>query len=215
MNNTLFTVVSRGLLSCGLSFVIGCGGNDAAQNPKPIQETQAQPQPAPLIKVEPVEKLQEPKTVDLFQAASLGNVNDVKFYLRSDPEALHRPNEVGMYPVHLAARRGQGKVLQILLQAGADVDAPQIRVQASPLQYAATGGYVEAVRVLLDAKANVNATDSVGRTPLMWAATKGRVSVVKMLLERGVDANQETPTGWTALMYAEQGKHAEVVELLS
>jgi ankyrin repeat protein len=215
MKNAIFAAVRRGLLLCGLSLAIGCGGKHAADNPKPVQETPALAQPAPAVHAEPAEELTEPKTVDLIQAASLGNVNDVKFYLRRNPEALHRPNNLGMYPIHLAARKGHGKALQILLQAGADVNAPNTKVKATPLQYAASEGHVEAAVVLLDAKANVNATDSAGRTPLMWAADKGQTLIVTLLLERGADANQETSGGWTALKYAEQGKHPAVVELLS
>jgi ankyrin repeat protein len=214
MNNALFALASRGLLICGLSFVIGCGRKDAAQNQNPIQQQQAQPQPPALVNAEPLENLTAPKTVNLIQAASTGNVNDVKFHLRSDPKTLNQSNEGGMYPIHMAALKGHSQVLQILLQAGANVNTPNTKVQSTPLIYAATAGHVEAARILLDAKANVNATDSGGRPPLMWAATNGQVSVVKLLLERGADANLKTPSGWTALKYAKFRKRPEIVELL-
>ena len=193
---------------CGLSFMVGCGGKKVAQNPAPAP---AAPQP---VTAEPLEELAKPKTTNLMDAAAKGNVNDVKFYLRSDPAALKRPNENGMYPIHRAADNGRLEVVQLLLKAGADVNTPHATVQATPLQYAASGGHVEVVRTLLDAKANVNATDSTGRTPLMWAATNGQAAVVELLLARGADANQKTSAGWTALKYAEQKQHPEVAELL-
>ncbi|MBS0204831.1 MAG: ankyrin repeat domain-containing protein [Planctomycetes bacterium] len=219
MTDARCTLLNRGLMICGLLLALGCGRHDAVQNPHRIEESQAPPQSVPTVaaspvKSDPVEELEQPKTTSLMQAASEGNLNDVKFHLRRDPEALHRSNDFGMTPLHLAADKGQDRVVEILLQAGADVNVPNANVQATPLQYAATGGFVQAVRVLLDANANVNATDSVGRTPLMWAASKGQESVVKLLLERGADANQTTPAGWTALKYAEQGMHSQVAALL-
>lgn len=214
MIDPIFQRTSRRLFCCGLCIVMGCGAENAVPNPQPIRDTQAQPQPAAPVKVEPVEELTEPKTADLFQAASRGNVNDVKFYVRKDPEALNRANENGMYPIHLAAMNGHDKVLQVLLKAGADVNTPHSRVQATPLQYAATGGHIEAARALLDAKANVNAKDSEGRTPLAWAATSARTAMAKLLLERGADASLAAENGMTPIHQAANVGDTKLLEAL-
>ena len=52
-------------------------------------------------------------------------------------------------------------------------------------------GDVNAVRVMLDHGADVNAFDPLGRTPLMYAAGSDLlpVDVVKLLIERGADVN--------------------------
>ena len=199
------------LATLGPLLVLGCGLKKPSENPGPAASAPAQPLASP---TRPVDELKEPKTKDLFQASSLGNVNDVKVFLRRDPEAIRRPNGIGLFPIHLAADQGRSEVIPVLLAAGADVNTPHPMVQATPLQYAATGGHLDAVRTLLDAGARVDAVDSVGRTPLMWAAWKGKEDVVQELLKRGANAKATTETGWTALRYAEQGGHTQIVELL-
>ena len=53
---------------------------------------------------------------------------------------------------------------------------------------AARAGNVDAVRMLLDRGADVNARESYkGQTALMWAAAERHPAVVKLLLERGAD----------------------------
>ena len=42
-------------------------------------------------------------------------------------------------------------------------------------------GHAEVVRLLLEAKAEVDSKDSFGKTPLSWAAHNGHVEVVKLL----------------------------------
>jgi uncharacterized protein len=74
-----------------------------------------------------------------------------------------------------------------LLKAGADPNelAPK---GETPLMFAARNGNVDAIKVLLDAKANVNAKEKVrGTTALMWAAEQGHPAAVRMLAENGAD----------------------------
>ncbi len=205
MKHTLLVLTTLGPL------LLGCGPEKPAGTPTSAPSAPAQPRGSP---TRPADELKEPKTKDLLQAASLGSVNDVKVFLRRDPEAIRRPNAIGLYPIHLAADQGRSEVIPILLAAGADVNTPHPEVRATPLQYAAAGGHLDAVRTLLDAGAKIDAVDSVGRTPLMWAASKGNEEVVQELLKRGADAKSTTNTGWTAQRYAEQGGHTRVVELL-
>jgi ankyrin repeat protein len=49
-------------------------------------------------------------------------------------------------------------------------------------------GAVEAMRVLIDRGANLNAKDTErGTTPMMWAADQGHAEAVRLLIERGAD----------------------------
>jgi ankyrin repeat protein len=78
-------------------------------------------------------------------------------------------------------------MLSALLKAGADANEklPQGR---SPLMIASRTGNVEAIRVLLEAGADVNAKETLrGTTPLMWAADEGHAPAIQVLIENGAD----------------------------
>ena len=57
--------------------------------------------------------------------------------------------------------------------------------EMTPLHYAAHHGHVDAVRVLEELGAFLEACDGDGAKPLHWAANQGRVEVVKTLIELG------------------------------
>jgi N-acyl-D-amino-acid deacylase len=86
----------------------------------------------------------------------------------------------------------------------------------------ATLGDVNAVRLMLDHGADVNAFDPLGRTPLMYAAASDLLDldVVKLLIERGADVNAKDghkrggDSGLTALDIAKLHGDTPIVEWL-
>ena len=97
---------------------------------------------------------------------------------------------IGRYtPLHVAAQAGAGEVVELLLGAGADPDAPiTVGGAARPLHLAAAAGSERGVRALAAAGADVNAAEeSWAQTPLIFAASKGRTEVVAALLGAGAD----------------------------
>jgi ankyrin repeat protein len=73
---------------------------------------------------------------------------------------------------------------------------------------------IAAVRILLDAGADVNAKDNVGLTTLHWAAMSGHVECGKMLLDVGADIAVWGPIRNTALHFAAMVGHADIVRML-
>jgi ankyrin repeat protein len=78
--------------------------------------------------------------------------------------------------------------------------------------------YANAVRLLLEHGANVNAgvtaAESLGHTSLAFACRMGHIDTVNLLLERGADPNLESTGSMTALLEAIRSKRPFVVELL-
>lgn len=97
---------------------------------------------------------------------------------------------IGAYqPLHMAAEVGNGRIVSLLLEAGADPGIRTVDVGgATPLHFAAAAGDVSAVQALLDAGAEVDARERAwGQTPLMFAASRGRTAAVGALLAAGAD----------------------------
>jgi ankyrin repeat protein len=93
----------------------------------------------------------------------------------------------GYTPLHLAAQLGHATVIAPLMAAGAPVGAVTA-TGTTPLMQAAHSGNQDAVRILIENGADLNAKETAnGQTALMFAAASDRVDVVKMLIARGAD----------------------------
>jgi ankyrin repeat protein len=75
-------------------------------------------------------------------------------------------------------------------------------------------GSLYKVKYLLNAGADVEVKDTVGRTALMWASMHGRKEVVQVLLAVGADVEVKDNDGLTALMYASRNGCKDVVQVL-
>lgn len=93
----------------------------------------------------------------------------------------------GSIPLHLAAAGGKARVVDLLLQNGADCNAPNGRNQR-PLHLAAmcsSGTMGDTIRFLIEAGADVMARDNTGRTPLHAAASEGTEEAISVLIAAG------------------------------
>jgi ankyrin repeat protein len=81
---------------------------------------------------------------------------------------------------------------------------------------AARTGSAEAVTLLLDAGADVNAQESWrGQTALMWAAAEGHAPLIDLLVARGANVGVASKGGFTALLFAaREGRISSVLALL-
>nr|AHY88471.1 div [Terebratalia transversa] len=84
---------------------------------------------------------------------------------------------------------------------------------ADKLRVAASRGYVEEVRELLNQGATCD-PDKEGRTPLHYAALNGYCQVVKMLIGDNCDIDAQDVLGFTALHRAASQGHCDVVRTL-
>eukprot|EP01024_Parvocaulis_polyphysoides_P002348 TRINITY_DN107356_c0_g1_i1.p2 TRINITY_DN107356_c0_g1~~TRINITY_DN107356_c0_g1_i1.p2 ORF type:complete len:179 (+),score=18.58 TRINITY_DN107356_c0_g1_i1:63-599(+) len=85
----------------------------------------------------------------------------------------------------------------------------------TPLHYAARAGQIEAVRLLLQYGAEVNARLVTSQaTSLHRAAVAGQLEIVKMLVENRADGMMQDADGETALHKAIRENHEEVVNFL-
>jgi ankyrin repeat protein len=116
--------------------------------------------------------------------------------------------------LHQAAAAGAVRSVQLLLEAGADVNAAPPKAGSSPLMFACSMERLEVVKVLLDRGAAVNLADSNGDTAIAVAAALNRPDIVRLLLAAGADKNIRNRSGKSAVDYAAANGDFELLSLL-
>ncbi|XP_072256491.1 ankyrin repeat and BTB/POZ domain-containing protein 3 isoform X2 [Pyxicephalus adspersus] len=120
------------------------------------------------------------------------------------PEGINSMSEQGMTPLMYACVRGDEAMVQMLLDAGAELNVevpstahkfPSVHPETrhwTALTFAVLQGHIPVVQLLLDAGANVEGSlesgeENYSETPLQLAAAAGNFELVSLLLERGAD----------------------------
>jgi ankyrin repeat protein len=125
----------------------------------------------------------------LHWAAERDDVELADLLIRAGARVVARTRE-GVTPLQLAATNGSAAMIDRLLKAGADPNAPLTPAGDTALMMAARTGKTDAIRVLLEANASVNAKETWGGTsPLMWAVSEGHIDAARRLIEAGADTN--------------------------
>uniref|UniRef100_A0A8C2D804 Ankyrin repeat domain 52a n=1 Tax=Cyprinus carpio TaxID=7962 RepID=A0A8C2D804_CYPCA len=115
-------------------------------------------------------------------------------------------------PLHAAAWLGDVHIMELLISAGANVNAKD-HVWLTPLHRAAASRN-EMVKLLLNKGANLSASDKKDRQPIHWAAYLGHLEVVKLLVSQGSDKICKDKRGYTPLHAAAASGHVDVVKYL-
>ena len=86
----------------------------------------------------------------------------------------------------------------------------------TPLMFAAYAGAGDAVAALIEAGADIDAADHVGRSALNFAVDRGHVGCAGELLTAGADPNRRGPNfGGSIVHQAVDSRNAEMVRLLA
>lgn len=170
----------------------------------------------------------KPGETPLTEAVRYGEPDLVKFLISKGADVNVRYRKNRYTPLHLAACYGWKPVAELLIAAGAQVDAgdaigtddrwaeergwgrpgssraPKEPGQ-TPVQVAMRAGYWKIVRLLAEHGARIT---------IHQAACLGQLEKVKQLLAEGAEVDALDPQGWTALRWAAQEGHVDVVQLL-
>jgi ankyrin repeat protein len=162
--------------------------------------------------------------LDIFEAAALGDVAELRRLLAESPALAHaRREHCDATPLHAA--RSNVAAARLLIEFGADVNAIDGEKQRlMPLHGRAEHGDVQVVDLLLAHGADVHAASGMG-TPLHCAVggfqhepPERWQEVAERLLESGANVNAGSPaTGdpnWTPLHHAAWRNHMAAVAWL-
>ena len=104
--------------------------------------------------------------------------------------------------------------MSALLEAGADPNQPRRPDGMAPLHLASNSGELEAVSLLLDHKAEVDARDNDGETALIRAVEQKVPAIVRKLMSAGADVYAASARGKTALHFAAEYGYLELAKWL-
>src|SRR5262249_29631513 len=162
----------------------------------------------------------------------VANVSLVRMLLDAGANA-NRANDDGETPVMRAARTGDVKVAEVLIQHGADVNVREQFREQTALMWAAAESHPDMLALLISKGAAVNARAKAndwpnqmtseprvqyrptgGLTPLLYAARSGCQPCAEALLKAGADIDLPNPDGMTPLMMAIDNSHYELAPYL-
>ena len=151
----------------------------------------------------------------LHLASHSGALEVVKMLVRAGA-GVNVTDDNGRTCLILAASNGQTETVRYIVGLPeVDVDK-RARCWAcdTALHCAAKEGHPEAVRVLIDAGADIETKNRYGHSPLDLASRSGALEVVKMLVEVGSGVNVTDDKGHTCLFHAGCNEHTETVQYI-
>jgi ankyrin repeat protein len=158
---------------------------------------------------------------NLFAAAESGDVEAARAAIAAGAKVDAR-NDRTWTPLMVAAKNRRAEVAQLLMDAGADVNAQSLsKLGNTVLAFAAAGGDPEIVRMALDhgAAANARSGPNQSCSALFYAVTRGNLAAVEVLVSRGANANDVCRAVFdgddaTMLMLAADHDHAAIIGFL-
>ena len=150
----------------------------------------------------------------LMTAARTGDAATIRALLVRGADPNARDGFRGQTALMWAAARNNAAAVHALAELGADIHAQTVTAERAPggnrlfyappptgfsaLTFAARGGHLDALRVLLETGADVNATLSDGQSALVVAVANANWQLADYMLDRGADPNL-AGAGWNAL----------------
>jgi len=143
---------------------------------------------------------------ELFEAIRAGDSSRVAELVAADPSLS----------IFAAAIQGDCAQLETMLAANRSLISAVSTDGWTPLHLAAFFGKLDAVRLLLNkgAKVDARSTNPMHNLPLHAAAAGRHVDVIKVLLDHGASANARQHGGWTPLHAAAQNGDLETARAL-
>lgn len=116
-----------------------------------------------------------------------GDVLAIKLLILQKNTTFTTPNSRGYTPLHFACIEGYTKIVELLLNAGCDLNK-QNDLGKTALHYSASNGYKEIVDLLIkNGKCHLNLLDKKGKTALFYSQINRKIDVTNILLYNGAE----------------------------
>ena len=181
-------------------------------------------------------------TINLYRAVHADDIDQIErnIYWGAD---VNQAGPDGDYPIHVAAKRGNRAIVEMLLKKNARIDTLN-HEQMTPLYSALMHGRIQTaellikqhaafepnellhevarsgitykgvIHFLLNNGADIDNRDSAGNTPLNIAIMGNHRVLVRQLVTRGADVNSKNSAGDTPLQLANKTANRTIIKLL-
>lgn len=119
----------------------------------------------------------------------------------------------GKEPIAMAVARGNQKMVEILLAAGAKTDVVN-KHGSNLLHQAAENRFIGICKLLIEAGVAVDSRDPQGNTAFHYSEGAGTSDLFSTLIEYGADINARSHTGMTPVLVAARRCHVRIFEKL-
>jgi uncharacterized protein len=121
----------------------------------------------------------------------------------------------GIPAMSIAVRSQMPEIVELLVKAGADINALSGDRGYSPLMDAVQKGDIAMATLLMDNGANADLRSKDGQTALIIAVGRGDIATVSLLLSRGASPDIADNLGMSASAYARLFKNGEMTDLFN
>lgn len=155
---------------------------------------------------------------NVFQMVRKNDISGLKSWINSGGN-LEERNDKGETLLMTATYEHNTEAAKVLIDAGANVNA-QDKILNSPFLYAGASGYLDILKMCLNAKPDYGVYNRYGGTALIPACERGHIEVVKELLkDKSFPKDHINRLGWTGLLEAiilSNGGpvHVQIVQIL-
>ena len=155
------------------------------------------------------------KKIDIFEAASIGDIETISQLLNTTPDLLNSFSIDGFTALGLASFFGHLSLVKILLNKGANPNiASNNQFKVAPIHSACAISNFDIAQLLIAHGADVNAKQMQGVTPLHSAAHNGHTKLSKLLIDNGAEISAKMDNGQTPLFMANEKNYQETAELI-
>lgn len=141
----------------------------------------------------------------LVRAINYDQPDVMQYILKRGANVHHRVKNLP--PIAHAVLNGTPRIIQLLMDFGADPTSPFQVEDYNALQFAAIHEKIDAVDFLIHKGLDLEQTCLGGRTAFLLAAEQGHLVVMKLLLAEGAELHVKCSQGRTALAYATRNNH--------
>ncbi len=149
---------------------------------------------------------------DVFTVARNGTVEEMKLLFETNSNCVNEVDKHEFSPLILASYRGNFEVAKYLITIVKDINYQS--PEGTALMAAVMRNNIELIHLLIDKKANLDATSKTGVTALMLATQFKNTEIIKILLQHKANKFLKDSEGKTAFEYAVNTNDEAVIQLL-